>query len=73
MKCLFSENLDSVLVCFTSGNEGGGMLFFSWVAEEEWWGGSGLPVPYSSFCLLLQLALLDWVRAANIYNFGFSN
>ena len=49
------------------------MLFFSWVAEEERRGGTGSPMPYSSFCLLLQLALLDWARAANIYNFGFSN
>ena len=49
------------------------MLFFSWVAEEERWGGTGLPMSYLSFCLLLQLTSLDWARAANIYNFGFSN
>lgn len=49
------------------------MLFFSLVGEEERWEGTGLPMSYLSFCLLLQLASLDQSRAANIYNFGFSN
>lgn len=49
------------------------MLFFSWVGEEERWEDTGLPVSCLSFCLLLQLASLGQARAANIYNFGFSN
>lgn len=49
------------------------MLFFSSAGEEERWESIGLPMSYLSFCLLLQLASLDQARAANIYNFGFSN